>query len=239
MADEHFKTCTKCKQVKPCTAEFFHVYARSPDGRRSVCIECRAKDHALRKDENAVKRKAFYVANRERISAASRSYYNENADAQRELARNRHHKNRDVRLEKMRAYQAENRDVLLANKRKREQKRFNEMYGADVAFTLRHRMRSLFRGSLAKRKKSGRMEHLLGYGLDELRAHIERQFVGGMNWDRFMAGEIHLDHIVPIAAFDITSCECEEFKRCWALSNLRPMWARENLSKGAKVLTLI
>lgn len=59
-------------------------------------------------------------------------------------------------------------------------------------------------------------------------------FINGMTWEKFMAGEIHIDHIVPVSSFNIVSDECEEFKRCWSLSNLRPLWAKDNLSKGSR-----
>lgn len=233
------KICTKCNEKKPATPEFFHAYKRSPDGRRSVCKVCRAADHAARKDEHAARRKEFYTANKDRLLADSRRYYQENIEHQRELGRNRHHRNREHRLAVMREYQAKNREALLESKRVRELKRWRELYGTDAAYTLRHRMRSLFRVSLAKRKKSGRMFDLLGYTLEDLRSHLERQFTGGMSWARFMSGEIHVDHIIPVSRFNITSCECDEFKRCWSLSNLRPLWAKENLSKAGKLTHLI
>jgi hypothetical protein len=78
------------------------------------------------------------------------------------------------------------------------------------------------------------MSEILGYTTDELRTHLEQQFIDAMSWDNFMRGEIHIDHIRPVSSFNITSDSCEDFKTCWALSNLRPMWAKENLSKGAK-----
>ena len=78
---------------------------------------------------------------------------------------------------------------------------------------------------------------LVPYGIEELRAHIERQFTKGMTWENM--GEWHLDHIVPVASFSFTSPEDDEFKACWALTNLRPMWARENQRKSAKRIYLI
>lgn len=46
-------------------------------------------------------------------------------------------------------------------------------------------------------------------------------------------GEWHIDHIVPLSAFDITTEDSDGFKRAWALSNLRPLWAAENLKKSS------
>ena len=54
-----------------------------------------------------------------------------------------------------------------------------------------------------------------------------------MTWDNY--GKWHIDHIVPISVFNYTKTEHEDFKRCWALGNLRPLWAFDNISKGAKL----
>lgn len=62
--------------------------------------------------------------------------------------------------------------------------------------------------------------------------HLEEQFKSGMNWDNY--GKWHVDHIKPISLFVFTSYEDEEFQKCWALENLQPLWAEENLKKGVK-----
>jgi hypothetical protein len=84
---------------------------------------------------------------------------------------------------------------------------------------------------------SNRVEELCGYSIAELRQHIERQFTKGMTWDRFMSGEIHIDHIVPQKSFDLQ--DDTEWRACWSLTNLRPMWAKDNLEKRDRVLYLL
>lgn len=71
----------------------------------------------------------------------------------------------------------------------------------------------------------------LGYTATDLRLHIEKQFGRGMTWERFAAGEIDIDHIIPVSSFDLT--EESEVKAAWALSNLRPMWSKDNRAKWA------
>ena len=78
---------------------------------------------------------------------------------------------------------------------------------------------------------------LVGYSFDELKAHLERQFVGGMSWENM--GEWHIDHIVPLSSFEITGPDDPELRRAWALTNLRPLWADENIRKGAKMEVLL
>jgi len=233
------RVCTSCKQAKPTTSEFFHAYKRSPDGCRAVCRVCRAAAHAEIKDEVAKQRRAHYQANKDRIKEAARAYYSANADAQREAALRRHHANRDKRVVQMREYRAANVDALNERRRPRSREAHYARYGVDLEYTLKHRVRSLLRVTLKHGRRGQRMTQLLGYTTAELRTHIERQFIKGMSWDRFMAGEIHIDHIIPVAKFGITDEDSEEFRQCWALSNLRPLWAADNLSKRDKVLTLL
>lgn len=230
------RVCTCCKQAKPATREYFHAYKRAPDGCRAVCRVCRAADHAANRDERLKARREHYAANRERLNAISRAYYRANIEAQQAAGRNRHHKNRDLRIAQMREYLEKNRDELNARRRPKSVADFHAKYRVDLEFTLRHRVRALVSVSLKKRRKSRRMVEILGYDVDTLRAHLEAQFVDGMTWEHFMRGEIHIDHKQPISSFNISSDNCPAFKECWALSNLRPMWARENLSKGAKTV---
>jgi len=75
---------------------------------------------------------------------------------------------------------------------------------------------------------------LLPYSLDELITHLERQFTSGMSWDNY--GEWHVDHIIPMSKFNITSVNDESFLECWSLNNLRPLWAKDNLSKNNKII---
>ncbi len=90
------------------------------------------------------------------------------------------------------------------------------------------------------------MSALAGYSTGELRRHLERQFVSGMCWDNYGMSRgsgkrhpkrrryWHIDHIVPKSSFD-----GGEQKSAYALTNLRPLWERENYAKGAKRLHLV
>jgi hypothetical protein len=111
-------------------------------------------------------------------------------------------------------------------KRKRKSKR-----------TPMERLNRNISGSLRKALKGNknrkRWETLVGYTLKDLMDHLEKQFTEGMIWDNY--GEWHIDHIRPICSFDFTEPEDEDFKECWELSNLQPLWAKENLEKGSKL----
>lgn len=89
-----------------------------------------------------------------------------------------------------------------------------------------------------KREKGGEPSFaLLGFTVEQLVAHLERQFEKGMGWHNY--GQWHVDHIIPLASFKYESARDPDFARAWALTNLRPLWARANISKGAQRLLLI
>lgn len=85
-------------------------------------------------------------------------------------------------------------------------------------------------GSEGKRGKTWRS--LVPYTLDELRAHIESQFTTGMTWDAFKDGFIEIDHVLPKALFTFETSDDPQFAACWALSNLQPLWGRDNVIKS-------
>ena len=80
--------------------------------------------------------------------------------------------------------------------------------------------------------KSSATFDLVGCTVQELMAHLEKGFAYGMTWENM--GEWHIDHIVPCASFDLT--DPEQQKACFHWSNLQPLWAEENIRKGAKLV---
>ena len=75
---------------------------------------------------------------------------------------------------------------------------------------------------------------ILGYTIEELMTHLEKQFTEGMTWDNY--GEWHVDHKIPMTSFNFETTDDPEFKECWCLDNLKPLWGPDNLTKGTKLL---
>ena len=73
---------------------------------------------------------------------------------------------------------------------------------------------------------------LIGCNIDQLKKHLSKKFKNGMNWNNH--GEWHVDHIKPCASFDL-KCPVQQLA-CFNYNNLQPLWASENMSKGAKIL---
>ena len=63
--------------------------------------------------------------------------------------------------------------------------------------------------------------------------YLKGQFTQGMTQDNY--GKWHVDHRRPLASFDFTGEDKEaQLHQAWNYTNLRPMWATDNLSKGAR-----
>lgn len=67
----------------------------------------------------------------------------------------------------------------------------------------------------------------------ELRLHLESKFQPGMTWDNYGRYGWHIDHIKPIAIFDMT--DPAQAKEALHYTNLQPLWAKDNYSKYKSV----
>jgi len=77
------------------------------------------------------------------------------------------------------------------------------------------------------------------FTIDEFRERFESLFTKGMTWENM--GLWHIDHIKPKASFnqeELADPTSEDFKKCWALENLQPLWALDNIKKGAKEMKI-
>ena len=106
--------------------------------------------------------------------------------------------------------------------RKKRGKTFNTKFGAVLRDFVRRCLQ--FKGS----EKNNKTFKLLGYDTNKLKQRLECQFKQGMTWENY--GEWHIDHKKPISKFNKNS----KISEINALSNLQPLWASENLSKGCK-----
>jgi len=95
-------------------------------------------------------------------------------------------------------------------------------------------LRTRLNGSLRLKgtKKVGSHIKELGCSIKELRIHIESLFSPGMSWQNH--GKWHIDHIIPLASFNLE--DPKQLSAACHFSNLRPLWKKDNLSKGAKIM---
>lgn len=101
----------------------------------------------------------------------------------------------------------------------------------DPAFAIHMRVSSSVRNSLGRSRLGTSWINFLNFSSADLHAHLERQFTEGMTWERFMAGEIEIDHIIPVSFFRPSAVDSLEFRMCWNLKNLQPLWRLDNRLK--------
>lgn len=122
--------------------------------------------------------------------------------------------------------------------RLRTQARFVERYHSDPQFNLAIKFRRRVWMALKKCKIQKQGHHkiikLLGCTFSDFKKHIESQFTDGMTWEGVISGKIHLDHKQAVSTFDLT--DPEQVARCFSWQNMQPLWAFDNLSKGAKLI---
>jgi hypothetical protein len=232
------KACSVCGESKPATAEFFHPNEGGKYGLRCQCRPCRKAvvREQIKSPEIAAKRKAAaaaYVASG-RNAERNRAWRSRNLDNARASTAAWKERNPEKRREGDQRWRDENRDKVRAKQRRADAK-IQQSPIHVLNKRIKGRIRELLRGDFAP----GTIGKHLEFTKAELVAHIGRQFTRGMTWERLLAGEIHVDHIVPIAAFNIKAIGDAEFRACWALGNLRPLWAVENWAKQAKVVSLL
>lgn len=164
-----------------------------------------------------------------------------NKDRKKEINKTWYQKNKKIIIEKNSNYKKNNRKLYnenLKNKRK-----------SDPVFRLRDNVRTIIRLMINKNygsKNGSSMSSYLEYTIEELKVHLEKQFEPWMTWsncgtyrsetwddnDR-STWTWQLDHIIPQSDLPYASMEDDNFKKCWSLSNLRPLSAKINSIEGA------
>ncbi len=100
----------------------------------------------------------------------------------------------------------------------------------DPTYLLVSRARCRARQALDGIGRDASTMELLGCTANQFREHIESQFIDGMAWGQ--RGKWSIDHIIPIAAFDLTDPKHQRYAFHW--SNCQPLWAEDNLAKSDK-----
>lgn len=135
-----------------------------------------------------------------------------------------------------RRWAEKNRKVLSPEQKKANSQRQSNWVSkksrVDPLFALRINLRkatckAFGRFGYTKRSKTS---EILGCSWECVKEHIENQFIDGMTWDN--RDKWHIDHIIPLAS---AKDACELSKLCH-YTNLQPMWASDNIKKGAKIL---
>ena len=140
---------------------------------------------------------------------------------------------RDLNKDKIkvvkRLYQKLNRDKINKTKRNYRKNKLN----TDIQYKLSDLLRGRLRKALKGICTSGSAIEYLGCTVPELKSYLESKFLPGMSWDNWTIDGWHIDHIKPLASFDLTVKE--QLLEACHYTNLQPLWAKDNLSKGSKL----
>jgi len=112
---------------------------------------------------------------------------------------------------------------------------YRNRYRTDLKFNLNSRITGGIRISLKGNKNGRHWENLVGYTTKDLIKRLQKTMPKGYDWNDYLEGKLQIDHIIPKSVFNYTKPEHTDFKRCWALSNLQLLPAKENLVKNNKL----
>jgi hypothetical protein len=125
------------------------------------------------------------------------------------------------------------KEIQRQKKRKSEYEKWKRRWNEDEMFAMKVRLRNLIRNSFRRqgyKKFDTSTEKVVGMTYDEFKEYLESKFVDGMSWDN--RGDWHIDHIIPLSS----ATSEEEIIGLCHYSNLQPLWAEDNMSKGDKIL---
>ena len=167
-------------------------------------------------------------------------------ECKKEYDAQRYQNNREKILEYRKQYNQEHKEEKSKydkQYKKEHKEEINEYqknrYHNDPAFALRDIISVQVRNMLKSNGGSKAGESILQYlpyTKEELVEHLEKQFEPGMTWENHSVDGWHIDHIYPQSLLPYESMDHPNFLKAWALENLQPLWAKENISKGNKIL---
>jgi hypothetical protein len=243
---EVYKECRRCKVVLPLVDGCWQT------PRSFNCINCRglaikeAKSRFRKKNIRACNEevKEWRRKNRDKVLFQKAKYRQLNPSAIK-AQRKKYLSNPLNKAKK----KQQDRNYYLRNK-KSIQARQKKWAKTKIEYMVRLRVSHLIRSHL---KKSGSSKGAssfskLGYTPHDLRLHLENQFEPWMSWDNYGHYRVadwddnnkstwkwQIDHITPQSKTPYDSMDHPNFKMCWALSNLRPLSAKENVLKGNRI----
>ena len=185
---------------------------------------CKVCNKAFVKTTNAQK----YCSNdcyKEANKEGSKKYGQEHKEERKEYNKDYNQENTERIKIRAKKYNQEHREEY--NEWQKERRK-------DPIIKLNCNISNAIRNSLKFKgiSKAGRhWEDLVGYTVQELKGHIEKLFLPGMTWDNHSMFGWHIDHIKQKCRFNIVEVGDSEFLECWSLKNLRPLWAKDNLSR--------
>jgi hypothetical protein len=234
------RICKQCGIEKP--IDQFHKSSVHRGGHKPICAECYNWNHRTEKDKETEQTKwrllamglkycpccktikgVSYFSFQKSRKDSYRAYCKE-CDRTRNLDYSRTEQGLSVRAK----YMASERYF------QKLRDRYHKKRETKPDYVLEASIRSSL-NTAVKRCGVGTKEHyvnLVGCSNFKLHAHIQGQFTEGMDWNNHTRRGWHVDHILPMNAFDLNNPI--HYMACCNWRNLQPMWARPNIQKGCK-----
>jgi hypothetical protein len=193
-------------------------------------------------------RKLYRLRNRKRIDERVRLWRLKNPEKSKLIAARSAKKNRKQSKITQRRWRALNRDRINAQRRARRQpdkervrtkawkvinrdkiRSYDRAKRSEPSFRLAKNLRCRVNHALKRNSKSAPTIALLGCSIEDFWIYLESRFEVGMTRENY--GKVwEVDHIIPCAIFDLSKIEHQ--RRCFHFSNLQPLFALKNRSKG-------
>jgi hypothetical protein len=200
------KKCNKCGLEKNITD--YHKHSQTNTGYSTWCKVC-ANEYA----------RSHRAKNKEKSIEKQREYATNNRQKMRQYYKTYYERHREKIIKSK---------VISNNKRRKIRKQTDPAY--KIECNLRRRILLAVNG----KKKMFSTFDLIGCTPDFLKRYLESKFLTDMSWDNYGYKGWHIDHILPCASFDLT--DPEQQRKCFHYTNLQPLWAKDNMAKGADVL---
>ena len=209
-------------------------YQKNKERMKEVYAEYYQKNKELKKETSAEYRKN----NKEAIAEYKKEYYQKNKERMKEVSAEYRKNNKEAIARYTRKWEEENKEAIAEYKKEYRKNKWRTNLDFKFQMILRNALYKNLKRYLIKETNpefsyTKASSSLLGCTVEELKTYIENQFEDGMTWENWAYDGWHLDHIIPCSSFDLT--KKKEQKKCFHYTNLQPLWAKDNMSKGSKL----
>ena len=228
------KICSHCNVLKPFNREYFGKETKNKHGLSGVCLICKKIQIKTRNEYLKLQEKPILQSLACTVCKYSKpatlEFFHKHSRSKTGF------KDACKECRKIETHKYNTSDECRAKARKRRKE--------DVSWKMRKNISIAICNSL-KKSGSSKKQHscfdTLGYSIEELKAHLETYFEPWMNWDNW--GQVstekrtwNIDHIYPQSKLPYDNLQHPNFKKCWALENLRPLCAIDNIRKKDKII---
>lgn len=218
---KYFKEKRKTEIYKKYFKKYYQEYVQKNAGKLK---SSRKKYRKENKEKLKIVNKNWRLKNKKYI----KNYKNKNKDKNLEYGKIYRWKNiKEIKKQK-KIHRSKRKTKIQRNKYQKERRKIPKNH-LDTNFSNHIRI------AMNNKKAYRTWESLVGYTLQDLFNHLEKQFDKKMNWENY-GSYWHIDHIVPISWFPYETAEEQAFKDCWGLKNLQPLEAKMNMSKGNRLI---